>query len=163
MKKIIHTPGMILAEGVLLVLLTLVLISFLLRREYVRTPEATLKEFILENHLLTMEELMVLPEEGFQLYQLPSMNKQQPELPVPAVLLDPAGLNKKSFLQELTEGNTNIILYSDDLILAAKTATWLYQMGTQKLFVLVPRGFEQYAGESLRYTFVRDSAAAEAE
>jgi hypothetical protein len=163
MKKIIHTPGMLLAEGFLLILLILVLITFLTRQDYAKTPETSINEFIMENHLLTMEELKILPEEGFRLYILQEDNDQPAALPFTAELLDPADLNSKSFMKELSQGSVNTILYSDDLLLAAKAATFLYQMGAQKLFVLVPEGMEQIAGENLRYEFVRDSAAAEME
>jgi hypothetical protein len=163
MKKIAHTPGILLAEGILLVLLSLVLLTFLFRQDYARSPEITIHEFILENHLLTMDELKVLPEEGFRLYVLPSDNLQVAELPVPARVLNPSDLNNKSFLKEVSQGTINTILYSEDLTLAAKAATFMHQMGAQKLFVLVPRGYEQYAGESLRYTFVRDSTVVEVE
>jgi hypothetical protein len=163
MKKITHTPALILAEGCLLILLILVLITVLTRQDYARTPEATINEFIMENHLLTMDELKVLPEEGFRLYILPSDNLEAAELPVPAQVLNPSDLNNKSFLKEVSQGTTNTILYSENITLAVKAATFLHQMGAQKLFVLVPRGFEQYAGESLRYTFVRDSTVAEME
>ena len=113
---------MLLAEGLLAVLLSLVLLSFLLRHDYARTAEETSREFGSENHLITMEELKILPPGTVRVYILGEKDKAVPELPVPAEILPPSELKNRSLTRELSQNPGTTILYSKDPRFAAKVA-----------------------------------------